>query len=303
MRLPPQRYELGSIVRMLRKNILTPVLAALVFVFFACSYLWLTTPLYEARITVIARVQTPDLPGSDLIGGLGLSLLGNLGGASELTPYDKLIAILGSNEVAQAFMQHEELLVALFPDQWDPQSDVWRQPLGLRVALRNFVNRVFGLPPIKIAGTDPVASYLNERLQVVPNETEGSHTMVLQHADADVARRVLDTVLASADSLLRARDKQTNLENVAFLRERLTQEPMVEVREVLSRRLGEEYVTSSLLSNGASYSYEVLRQLSVSTQPVTPRPILTLFISALGGAIVGAALVLLLLIPAEPKRQ
>lgn len=303
MRLPLQHYELGSTVRMLRKHFVAPVLAALAFLFLGCVYLWFTTPLYEARVTVIARVQMPDLPGSDLIGGLGLGLLGNLGGLSELTPYDKLIALLGSNEVARSLMQHEDLMTALFPDQWDAEADGWRQPEGLRVALENFVNRVFGLPATKIAGADPVESYLSERLQVVRNDAEGSHTMVLRHPDPEVARKVLDTVLASADELLRARDKQINLESVAFLRERLSQEPMVEVREVLSRRLGEEYVTSSLLNNGASYSYEVLRQLYATTQPVTPRPILTLVISGFAGAIVGAALVLLLAIPGAPKPQ
>lgn len=303
MRLQSQRYELGSTVRMLRKHIVAPVLVAVVFVFFACLYLWTSTPLYEARVTVIARIQSPDLPGSELIGGLGLSLLGRLGGTSELTPYDKLIAVLGSDEVAQALMANEELMVALFPDQWDPKAVAWRQPEGLRATLRSAINRIFGLPAIRIAGVDPVSAYLSERLQVMPNTTEGSHTMVLRHPDAEVARRVLETVLSSADELLRARDRQINVESLAFLRERLSQEPMVEVREVLSRRLGEEYVANSLLDNKASYSYEVLRQLSVSNYPVTPRPMLTLFISAVAGIIVGAALVLLLAIPGEPKQR
>jgi uncharacterized protein involved in exopolysaccharide biosynthesis len=270
-----------------------PLLGGGIAMLLACIYIWSAQQLYEARTTVTARAlkNSSGLPD---INAFGLDLLGGLGGSTPMTSYDKLIEVLPSEEVAAKLLEDNDLMMRLFPGDWDGTAKQWRRPTGFTAGVRNALYGLFGFPSWVPIGTDPVVGMLKKRFRVISNNNDRSHTLFFLHPDPQTARDTLTKVLLATDAILRERDRQTNDANTRFLREKLLSETIVDVRDVLSRRLGEEFVNEALLANeNSSYAYETLKSFGVSSRPVSPRPLLTLLLSFVAGAIAGTALLIL----------
>jgi len=285
--------SITALGRALRSAWYIPFGMAALFFIVACIYLWLATPLYEARVTITSR----PVKGSGSLpefSSLGLDLLGSLGTSGTLTSYDKLIEILSSEDAATQLLKNKVLMPKLFPEIWDNEHSRWIPSTGLRAQLGQSLNRVFGLPGWAQPGAEPIMALLSDRLRIVANDNGRTHTLIMRDPNALVAHDTLAYILKTSDGLLRERDRRTNSDNVAFIRSQLIKEQILDVRDVLSRRLGEEFVSSTMLANSSSYSYEILKGVVVSSRPVSPRPLLTLILSVLGGMIVGAGVLILL---------
>jgi uncharacterized protein involved in exopolysaccharide biosynthesis len=281
---------LGSAVR---RRLRIPFACVAVFVVATCIYLWTATPLYEARATITGRPEeTQSISG--LTAGLGLSMLRGLGRGTNLTNYDKLIKVLTSVDTAAHIAANNELMAHLFPTTWDASSKRWKPPQGVRAVLGNAVNRLFGLPGWTAPTVEPVVKLMESRLRIVANDAGRYHTLSFRHKDPSIAREVLELSIGSADRLLRERDRRMVDENVNFLRERVRNEEIVALRDVLSKQLGEQFVRAAMLANSSPYSYEVLESLNVSSYPVSPRPLLSVILAVLAGVMVGCALIFLL---------
>ena len=284
----------ADLINAIKQRGRVPVIVAISFVILACIYLWLSTPLYEARVTLTARAPKTD-PLSQ-IGKLGSSILGDLGGGmglSGVSDYDKLIDLLMSQDTASTALSNDDLMRKLFPDRWDPRTRLWRQPTGFVAGARGFVYRIFGLPGWAQPGAEPVLNFLEERLRITRGELPQVHTISLFAEDPALASQTLQVVVRGADDLLRQRARQVNASNVEFLRKQLATEGITEVRTELSRQLGQELAKSSMLASSSSYSYEILKDFRVTSRPVSPRPLLALLIAAFAGFIVGSVFLVL----------
>lgn len=293
----------SGLIDAVKKKGATPVLSAAIFVVIACVYLWVATPLYEARVTLTAREPKSD-PLSQ-IGKLGTSLLGDLGGIglSGLSDYDKLIDLLISQDTARAVQSNDQIMGKLFRESWDTQTHLWRRPTGFMPCVRNLIDRVFGLPGWAQPGAEPVLGFLEARLRIVRGELPQVNTISLFAEDPAVANRSLRLLVGAADDLLRQRARQINSDNVSFLRKQISTEPITEIRTELSRQLGQELAKSSMLASSSSYSYEILKDFRISSRPVSPRPLLSLLIAAFAGLVVGVVFVILRTSDWYPKTQ
>jgi uncharacterized protein involved in exopolysaccharide biosynthesis len=283
---------LPSIVAAVRERIRVPLLLAAIFLLLTFIYLWAATPLYEARVTISERnAEAQFVPRLDV--GLGMDLLRGFGATTTMTPYDKLVELLSSSDTAERLQANETLMTALFPDSWDPEARRWQRPSGIVAGARELLNRTFGLPGWTQPLAEPVMDMLRDRLRIISNDSGRFHSISFRHRDPQVARGVVELSLKAADGLLRERDRRTVDENVLFLRERLKNEQLVDVRDVLSQQLGEQFVRGAMLANSAPYAYDILQSPVVSSRPVSPRPLFSIVLAVLVGIIVGCAWILL----------
>ena len=277
----------------LRARIRIPLLLSIISLLGTFVYLWTSTPLYEARVTITGRAEEKDSLQA-LASGIGLGMFSSLTSGVTLSNYDKLVEVLTSADTAAYLKANNDLLARLMPERWDATRMQWKRPTGLAARARSMLNRMFGLPAWTQPSVEPLMDLMERRLRVVANNGGRSHTISFRHSDPAVARETLESILNAADNLLQERHRQLVEENVAFLRDRMHSETLVEVRTVLSRQLGEQFIRSAMLANSGPYAYEILENFRVSSNPVSPRPALAIILALLAGLITGTALVLLL---------
>jgi hypothetical protein len=273
-----------------RRGLKFPLALAIVFVASTCVYLGVVTPLYEARITITARAVGDDaISGSKL---LDLGALGGITGSKRLTNYDKLVAVLISNDTASDFLTHNDLMARFFPRKWNNAgSGSWRPPQGLRAELRSLFNRFIGIPVWTSPAAEPVLELFDSHVRITANDGGRSHTISFYAPRPQTAYEALNVLLKSADEILRQRGQKASTEKLAFLRHQLSDEQLLEVRTTLADEMGKEFVTSAMLAGQMSYSYEVLKDESVGTTPAFPRPLLSLVIAFVAGIFLGSLVI------------
>jgi hypothetical protein len=268
-----------------------PLTLAVILAACTCVYLKETTPLYEAKITITARAVGDDaINGSKL---LDLGALGGLAGSKRLTNYDRVIAILISNDTASEFLTHNELMARFFPGKWSTEgSGSWRRPSGFAADIRGAINRFIGIPAWTAPAAEPVLDLFDSRVRITANDSGRSHTISFYSAHPQTAYEALNILLKSADRILRKRGQKASTDKLAFLRQQLNDEKLVEVRTALANEMGKEFVTSSMLAGQTTYSYEVLKDESVGTRPAWPRPLLSLMLAIVAGMIIGSLVII-----------
>lgn len=281
----------SHLVHTILRNLLLPLITAACFLVIISIYLWRTTPLYQASVSVTARMPQADPLAA--VSSLGFGLLGNLGGRSTFSDYDRLVTLITSDDAAAALLANDELMQELFPGNWDSHSRTWRRPAGTTALLKRKIGSIFGMPEWQQPGTAPVIGFLETYLRISRSEGGVISTISLRAKEPELARRTLQLLIDSADKLLRERARKLNVDNIAFLRKQLSAEPTVEVRTELARQLGQELSKSTLLESNTSFAYAILKDFHVTTQPVSPRPTLTIFIGILAGLLVGSVIAVL----------
>lgn len=277
--------------RQVSRGFKLPLTLAVILAACTCVYLKETTPLYEAKITITSRAA-----GDDAVGGsklLDLGALGGLAGSKRLTNYDRLIAILISNDTASDFLAHNELMARFFPAKWNTEgSGSWRRPEGFAAGIRAAINRFFGIPSWTAPAAEPVLGLFDDRVRISANDSGRSHTISFYSSHPQTAYEALSVLLRSADKILRQRGQKASTDKLAFLRQQLSDERLVEVRAALANEMGKEFVTSSMLAGQTTYSYEILKAESVGTSPAWPRPLLSLAIAVVAGMVIGSLVII-----------
>jgi hypothetical protein len=290
MRVNSADVTVAEMLREARSAAALPIVLALIFCAMSFVYIRTTKPLYEARISITARPAGEDPEAKAQ--SLSLSSLTALAGSRTLTNYDKLIAILISSDTASRFISSRDLMPYFFPDKWDAEHLAWRRPTGFLARFRDERNALFGLPSWQPPGVEPIISLFEGNVRITPNEQGRSHTIMFYAQDPQMATAALSSLLTTADTMLRERGQRTSDTKIAFFRKALAEEQVVEVRLALASELGKEYVNGAMLASSRAYSYDLLKDMSVSTRPVSPRPLLTLAIAIVAGITVGYALAL-----------
>jgi hypothetical protein len=285
-----RRVGVDDLLRETRRGMKFPLALAALFLLATFVYLAIVTPLYEARITITERPANETTIGGSKL--LDFGSLGSLAGSKRLTNYDKLIAILISNDTASDFLTHNDLMTQFFPKKWDSAgSGAWRRPVGFRASARAAINRLLGVPAWTPPAAEPVLDLFDDYMRITANEGGRSHTISFYAPHPQTADEALTVLLHSADRILRQRGQKESNEKLAFLRRQLADEQLVEVRTTLATEMGKEFVTSSMLAGQTSYSYEILKDQSVGTIPALPRPLLSLVIAAVAGLLLGSLII------------
>ena len=227
------------------------------------------TPKYRATI-VVAPAQTQQQVGassalSTFASEIGLS-------PKEETPitFERFKIIVGSVELAEILQNKYQLLHRINASSWDAKTQSWIKPTGGMFELREWLHPKLRLNIWSEPNLETLANYVSSKLKIKQKENNPFVEIRFEHSDPDFAYWFLTTVFSEADELLRQRDRVSNSERIAYLRDRLGDSSITEVRRLLLSMLMAEESNSMLLQGSRAYSADIIEPAFVSGRLTEP---------------------------------
>ena len=267
---------------------LLALLAGLAAALTAVAVLRLTEPQYTAALTVgpTARsggagvgLRTLDL------GGGGAAGVAEPGPADEvLSDFSRYLELLRALPTARALADDRDLMIRLFPGQWDAAGQAWRPPADVWATLKRGVLRLAGRPAWSPPDAVALADLLRRRVVVSPVGTGPLRRVAFRHADRDFALAALSRLAATADGHLKTEAARRAGAQTEHIRARLAAGGLSEEhRGALSRLLlGQEQVLIAL-GVDLPFAADVLEPPHAAAVPDSPDVLLATGASGLAG--------------------
>ena len=247
---------------------------------------------------VFKPVATED--GMPSLGGLGglASLAGVSLPSSSSGDFLTFKFMLKSEEVAKQLMQNDALIQGIFNQEWDAETQTYRQPADGDLApyVRGLKKLLTGEGPRDYS--PPSAARLAEWLKKdafssSEDRDTGFLTLSAETPEPDMMIQVMSQVTEETDQLLKERYIASAEQTMGFYQQQLAKARAREHREALAKLIAQEDQKLMLASKGTYFVAEPLTDPSVSLNPTSPNASLVLALSVVLGGFFGAALVLI----------
>lgn len=263
---PDYEIDLVEIFRSLWTNKWIVISVTLVFAVGSIAYALTATEWY--------RSDTLLSPAMD---GAGQSLAGQLGSLATLAgvalPQNdqtaEAIAILQSRDFIRSFIEEEQLMSTLFPDDWGEAARA-ADPAAERPDIREAVK------------------YFRENVQrVEQDDATGLVTLTIDWIQPELAAEWANLLATRLNNHMRSRALAEAQANVAFLREELTQANVLSIQQSISRLLEGELQKLMLARGNEEFVFRVIDQAQVPVERQRPRRTLIVIIAVVVGGAVG----------------
>lgn len=261
----------------------------------ASAYLNLAERRYSVSM-VLKSVQEPSQ--SSKIGGLGglASLAGVELPSGSNIDFASFPLLMQSREVASVVARDEELMRALYPEEWDVEANAWRQKprstVGLVLSqLKSLItgNSVADYEP---PNAERLAEFVSDEVSASIDNKSDLLNVKAEAADPELMRDLLDKIVSETDQLIRQRFIVAGTTALQFYKEQLQRAQSGEHREALAQLIVQEEQKLMLATRSNSYVAEVLRGPDISIRPTSPKSMLVLALSVVLGFMVGCGVVL-----------
>jgi uncharacterized protein involved in exopolysaccharide biosynthesis len=238
-------------------------------IFLALSFL--ITPVYRAFAVVVpaendSAAQLGQLANLASFAGLKLP------GAPEAT--DR-VARLKSRKLASDFVQQRQLEESLLRDG------------------SGFLRRLIGAEPTAERRLrEAVRRFQEDVLSVEQDVDEGVIRISVDWASAGDAAEIANAYVAAVNEDARNRDLQESEKNLEYLRERLANEPQLELKESVANLIEVELKRGMLARGRAEYAFQLIDPAVPPLEKNRPRRLFFLLGGALLGFVAGLAWVL-----------
>jgi hypothetical protein len=279
--------DLRYLARIVRAEAFTFVTVLLIGVALAILYLHIASTRYAVRMEIISASATEQKQSG------GLSALSSIAGidlGSEGGPQFRIfLGSLRSPIAAAAIASDQDLLRAIFYREWSQSEQRWRQPPSRFRPVIHAVGNLLGWrfatwsPP----GVSRVFDYLNDQLKVIPDAKGGVITLQIDSDRPEIAERILLTLNSAMNERLRQHDLEHSSIDIDYLTKRLLEVNVVEYRSALIFNLAEQEKTRMQASAPLPYASDVLGKPMVSSQPVSPKPVVAWILGIIFGGLFG----------------
>ena len=280
--------DIRQFVERLRLGWRTPLLLA----GFAVAYTLLTLPMQRPtyRVTMLVVPAPNEQSATTSSAGLSalLSFSGNTQSSSSYTRYQKLLV---SPVVAEAMDKKYGMVRYVFASYWDKEKRAWVAPSTLRGVLLGWLFQLSHVPLWSQPDATSLAAYLEGNLLIVPAARNDILTISMTNSDVAFAKKVMLAAHEQANIVLRDQVAQRARQQVLYLQQKLAQTTVSDYRLTLLQILSAQEKTLMLTQTDASFAAEILDPPIASPTPVSPRPVLSLFVAVLVGGLVGSILV------------
>lgn len=252
------------------------------------SIFLLSTKQYQASLEMLP----PDTRMDGLSAASGGSLAQALMGGGTTNPdFANFLASMGSIQLAERLLTEPKIAQTVFIDRWDSEQKRWK-PSSSPVALVGRVLRfVFGMKAAEAPTPFEMRGFVLSSLDISKNSDSRSTRLSFRHYDPAFARLFLSTVIREQDEILRKQKLSVyEKENVA-LRERFNGEQSRGVQEYMIRWISENESKIVKAESAEYFSFQVLDPISVTIEPVSPQPLLSVVISFIA-ALLGSLFIL-----------
>jgi len=287
-----QEFTISMLVARARAGWRTPAAFAIILAMFTMATLAGARPVYRVSMTVVPAPSDPGtqsaLPTSGALNAiLGLGSGGNL----NFLRYQRL---LSSTVVAERLQEKYGMLQFVFSGSWDAKRKTWVPHRTFRDYLVGWLLTWSNLPTWTAPDVTALAKYLESQLIIVPAATSDIVTVSMDSGDVAFAKRVMLLAHEQANRVLRDQIAHRAQMQVAYLESKLNQTSVEDYRATLLNILGNQQKVLMLTQTDASYAAEILSPPVASPVPVSPRPLLGMFLAVLIGTLLGLAIVIFL---------
>lgn len=281
-------FTIYDIIRFYRRRARL-LLALFLGIFLITIAVFLTsTKQYQASLEMLP----PDTRMDGLSAATGGSLAQALMGGGTTNPdFANFLASMGSIQLAERLLEQPTIAQTVFIDRWDAVAKQWK-PSSSPVAMVGRVLRfVFGMKAALAPTPFEMRAYVLSSLDVAKNSDNRSTRLSFRHYDPVFARLFLSQVIREQDEILRKQKLSVYEKENAALRERFTGEQSRGVQEYMIRWISENESKIVKAESAEYFSFQVLDPISVTTEPVSPQPLLSVVISFIA-ALLGSLFIL-----------
>lgn len=235
----------------------------------------MNTKVYKATVQfAVSSGQTAGIGGNlgalvsqfGSLGSLAGVALGG-GGRQEAEP----LAVLQSRVLTQAYIEKNELLPILYPDQWDPVSKKW------------MVADPDRLPTVWKAYED-----FRKIRTVLADSKTGLYTLTITWKDPELAARWANDLVREANNYLRARALAESERNVEYLRGEAAKTDIVQVKTAMYGLIENEVKQAMLARGRDDFALKVIDPAVVPERTSSPRMLVWLLAGGVLGAVLAA---------------
>lgn len=280
--------ELVDAVWRRRRMVIGCAVAALMI---GILYLHLATYKYTAELKVTPAQSSSSGSLSSKIGGLsGLASLAGVNIPQDQSATAFLLYIEGvhSRPVADALAQRTDLMKVAFEEEWDERQQRFVERKGLRPAI-NAIKVVLGIPVRDWAPPNGarLQEFMTREIRVVQDSKSPVATIAMDHEDPQFAKAFLGALNEVIDDMLRRKALARADQYINYITAKLPTITIAEHREALTQALSEQEKLKMMASSSVAYAAEPFGPPSSSYRPTSPRPIIVLAASFIGGLLVG----------------
>ena len=266
-----------DLLRLLKSNWIWIGLATLAGAGIAFATAKLMTPIYRAEVTLM------DANGggaNSLLSGMGAQFgplaslacvnLGKSGGLRQ-----EALATMRSRQIIDQFIQEQKLLPVFFSDRWDEKNSLWiegAKPTALK-AYRFFNKEVF---------------------EVREDSGSGLISVAMEWRDPELAARWANELVRMTNEVMQKRAIESSRKNLAYLRQQLESNSVLEVRQAIYQLLENEIKSAMLAQGEDEYAFKVIDPAVIPDVSDRPKLKLMLIVGIAVGLILSMCAVLIL---------
>jgi hypothetical protein len=287
-----RELDLGALWNRLVRGWKTPAVIAVIAAMVGLASLPGSKPVYSVHMLIMPAPTDQGAPGNS--GSTLTSLLGIVGGGGggQSSNYVRYQNLLFSNAVAQRMEDQHRMLRYVFRENWDEKKQRWIQPHSLRSDMTDWLLRIANVPVWSPPDVTALAQFLKRKLIVLPSTTNDIIDVSMDDKDVAYATHIMLTANEEANAVLRDQVARRASQQVGYLERKLAQTTVEDYRQALLTLLSSEEKTLMLTQTDASFAAEIVSPPIASPTPVSPRPVLLIFVAMLVGSILGSGIVI-----------
>ena len=249
----------------------------------------------EMQVTTVQSTS-----GSGGGGGRSLSQLSGLASLANISmpstqneiQFQLFVESLLSRDLANDIAKNQDIMVALYGNQWDPITQTWFEPpISTAAQAKQWLRGVLGLAPTlpwHAPNGENIQNFLSDNLRVNqdPRKTY-MVTLTLTSNSRDFSIRFLNLLVQTADERLRQKALERARVYISYLTAKLNTVTVAEHRDALTQALGEQERYAMVASSGKPFAAEVFQSLWASNLPASPSPRQAFLIWMILGALAG----------------
>lgn len=268
-----------------RKTILAAIVVAILVAILAANF-WHKSYVATAELVPTGNGGDSGAASSELSGAA--SLLGvNLGQTTD-SDFIEYKDLLSSNRLATALYQDDAIKAALF-SAWDADKHEWVAPSGLGAGLHWVLHGVTGKPAWAPPGPFDVEKYLRRNLGILTDKVTGFFKLSIEENSPEKATFVLQSVIATADGLMRQSVKNRAIARIAYLNKALRFATQEDQRKTMIDLLSSQQKVLMLASADPTYAVKIIDPPAADPLPASPK-FSTLLLAGVFLAIFGVAI-------------
>lgn len=284
------RAVAGVIIEKLKKYYRLLLACLTVYLILASLFAIFVQPRYLA-VAIVGPPQTSlsqtilesGIPGGGLA-GIASKLAGAAGVgalASQGTPFDEYTQLLTSNRLAKELAENTNILPIVFYDAYDQDRKTWRSRDDLFHRCIDLLKYAFNYPVKSAPNQDDLMIFLSKNMIVDTSLESQFVTVSLKFKDPHQAQTLLNTILLTADKIIRNDTRADVSARLVYLTSTLPQVTQTDVQDALISILSVQEQQMMAINADQHFAFNVVDPAYADPRPSWPNLVIVASIAIL----------------------